>query len=352
MKHWSRWSSISSSVVLALVAVAAIDAQSRRTPSARLVSAPRFDLPARIDSNNPAVWSLVEGVRQLFVISSFGGVPVRSVGDSLETLRNGGPVAFISHPGHGVWIEAIIPDDAGTWYAYYHHERPADLCGRPDRQLPRLGAMRSANRGETWEDLGIILDAPPGSEACASSNRYVLGGVGDVTAALDPDTRDVYLYYSQYFRDPAAQGVTVARLAWADRDEPVGKVSIWNDGVWLAGGHGTPLVRARQPFHDRSTSTDVFWGPAIHWNTYLERYVMLLNRAKDDQFHNEGIYVSYSPTLADPSQWTAPVKIMNRGGWYPQVIGMEAGTGTDRIAGRRARFFLTGQSERYIEFER
>ena len=79
---------------------------------------------------------------------------------------------------------------------------------------------------------------------------------------------------------------------------------------------------------------------------------MLLNRARDDHFNQDGIYVSYSPTLANPSQWTTPVKIMDGGGWYPQVIGMAAGIGTDRIAGRRARFFLTGRSERYIEFER
>ena len=57
-------------------------------------------------------------------------------------------------------------------------------------------------------------------------------------------------------------------------------------------------------------------------------------------------------TRPDPSQWTAPVKILDGGGWYPQVIGMEAGTGTDRIAGKRARFFLTGRSDRFIEFER
>jgi hypothetical protein len=353
MKPWRHWSNVLSNlVVLALIASATIGAQSTRAPRAHLVSAPRFDLPARIDSSNPAVWSLAGGVHQLFVISSWGGIPVRSVGNSLESLRNSGPVLFASHPGHGVWIEAIIPADDETWYAYYHHERAAEECGRPDRQLPRIGALRSTDRGETWDDLGIVLDAPAGSEACASANRFVLGGVGDVTAALDPDTRDIYLYFSQYSRESATQGVAVARLAWADRDAPVGKVSIWNDGAWLADGHGTPLVRARQPFHDRSAAADVFWGPSIHWNTYLERYVMLLNRARDDQFNNDGIYVSYSPTLADPSQWTAPVKILDGGGWYPQVIGMEAGTGTDRIAGQRARFFLTGRSERYIEFER
>lgn len=352
MKLSSLWSSILNNVVLALAAVATITAQSPRPPRARLVSAPRFELPARIDSSNPAVWSLVDGVNQLFVISSWGGIPVRSIGESLESLRNGGPVAFASHPGHGVWFEAIIPDGEETWYGYYHHERPADSCGRPDRQLPRIGAMRSSDRGETWDDLGIIIDAPAGSAACQSANRFVLGGVGDVTAALDPDTRDIYLYFSQYSRDAAMQGVAVARLAWADRDEPVGKVSIWDDGAWLPDGHGTPLVRARQPFHDRSSNADVFWGPSIHWNTHLEQYVMLLNRARDDHFNQDGIYVSYSPTLANPSQWTTPVKIMDGGGWYPQVIGMAAGIGTDRIAGRRARFFLTGRSERYIEFER
>jgi hypothetical protein len=364
MTCWSRWSRTSSSLLAVVLAMAAVDAQTQRVPTARLVSAPRFNLPGTIDSNNPAVWSLVQGAPRLFVFSSWGGVPVRSSGATLDGLQRQGPVDFAVHPGHGVWIEAIVPDDQDVWYAYYHHERPADLCGRGDRQLPRIGALRSADHGQTWDDLGIVLDAPPGSEACDSGNRFVLGGVGDVTAALDAESQDLYLYFSQYARDPAAQGVAVARLAWADRDAPAGKAAIWNDGAWLPATEsseadigwtypaGTPLVRATRPFHDRSTSNDVFWGPAIHWNTYLEQYVMLLNRAKDEQFGNDGIYVSFSPTLADPDRWSTPAKIMDGGGWYPQVIGLEAGSGTDRLARRRARFFLTGRSERFIEFER
>jgi hypothetical protein len=351
MKRSRRWWITSSSLVSAL-AVATLGAQSPPTPTARLVPASRFDLPGRIDSSNPAVWSLVDGVQRLFVISSWGGVPVRTSGATLDSLRSDGPVLFSSHPGHGVWIESIIPADDGMWYAYFHHERSADSCGRPDRQLPRIGALRSADRGHTWDDLGIIIDAPPGTDACDSGNRFVLGGVGDVTAALDAESRDVYLYFSQYTRDPASQGVAVARLAWADRDQPVGQVAIWNAGAWLPDGPGTPLTQARQPFHDRSGTNDVFWGPSIHWNTHLEQYVMLLNRAKDDQFGQDGIYVSYSPTLSDPARWTAPAKIFNGGEWYPQVIGTEVGTGTDRRAGKRARFFMTGRSNRFIEFER
>lgn len=350
-------------VAAAIWVLIPLQAQSTRTPTARLVSAARFNLPAEIDSNNPMAWSLVDGVNRLFVLTSWGGVPVRSSGTALETLQPGAPVAFRSHPGDGVWMEAIVPDDVGTWYGFYHHERPADLCGRPERQLPRLGAMRSEDQGATWEDLGIILDASTGSEACDSANRFVLGGVGDVTAALDPSGQDLYLYFSQYSRAAEGQGVAVARLAWADRDAPVGKVAVWNDEAWLpatkvdesapfAYPAGTPIVKASRPFHDRSAANDVFWGASIHWNTYLEQYVMLLNRAKDDAFGQEGIYVSFAPTVSDPRAWSAPVRILNGGEWYPQAVGIEPGSGTDRLAGRRARFFMTGKSDRLIEFER
>jgi len=362
MKRSSGWSRTLSSLAAATLVVATAAADAPISPTAWLVRAPRIDLPARIDSSNPAVWSLVRGIHQLVVFSSWGGLPIRTSGPTLERLRVEGSVEFVSHPGHGVWMEAIVPDGSGRWYGFYHHERPADLCGRPDRQLPRIGALRSSDNGLSWEDLGIILDAPPGSEACDSLNRFVLGGVGDLTAALDADGKDLYLYYSQYVRDAASQGVVVARLAWANRDAPAGKAAIWNSGAWLPatradGGSwsyppGTPLVNSDRPFHDRSTENDVFWGPSIHWNTYLDQYVMLLNRAENDQFGQEGIYVSFSPTLAEPTRWSVPVKIHDGGEWYPQIIGEETGVGTDRLTGKRARFFMFGRSDYFIQFGR
>jgi hypothetical protein len=76
---------------------------------------------------------------------------------------------------------------------------------------------------------------------------------------------------------------------------------------------------------------------------------MLLNRARDENFTNEGIYVSFAPRLDDPRGWSPPTRILGGGGWYPQVAGLEPG-GTDREAGRRARFLVTGRSTRVIEF--
>ena len=59
---------------------------------------------------------------------------------------------------------------------------------------------------------------------------------------------------------------------------------------------------------------------------------MLLNRAKDENYTQEGIYVWYAPRLDDPSLWSAPQKILNGGRWYPQVVGSSVGTGTDKLA--------------------
>jgi hypothetical protein len=350
-------------VLLLFCAWAAGRAQ-ERSPSARLIRAERLAIPGLIDSNVPMTWDIVDGELRLFATTSWGGTPALVEGRALDDLaRVVDAVDIVPHPGHGVWIEAIVPDEAGIWYGYYHHEAPADRCGRADRQIPRLGAARSRDRGRTWEDLGVILEAPVSSDACASTNRFVLGGIGDVSAMLDPERSDLYLFVSQYAADPASQGIVVARLAWADRDEPIGRLSVRQHGAWIPARFleetgtwdyplGTPLVPVQQPWHDGRAEADAFWGPSVHWNTYLERYVMLMNRTKNESFDNEGIYIAYASTLAEPEVWSRPQKLMSGGGWYPQVAGLEPGAGTDKLAGRRARFLLTGKSEHVIEFER
>ena len=79
---------------------------------------------------------------------------------------------------------------------------------------------------------------------------------------------------------------------------------------------------------------------------------MLLNRAADEGFDQEGIYVSMSAALDDPSAWSTPAKIMDGGQWYLQVIGVENGQGTDKLAGEEARFFMSGRSSYTIRFKK
>jgi hypothetical protein len=289
-----------------------------------------------------------------------------SVGDALDRLPPALAVRFDPHPGHGVWMESVIPAEDGTWYGFYHNERPADGCGRNDRFIPRLGAARSRDRGQTWEPLGVILEMSPETHACGPSNRFVLGGVGDVSVMLDADKQDLYFFYSQYVKDASRQGIGVARMLWADRDSPVGRLAVWQAGAWIPAREqsiadsdelkweypvATPLVAPSQPWHDGNAAADVFWGPALHWNTYLAQYVMLVNRARDETFNTDGIYVSFARTLDNPNGWSTPVKVATGGGWYAQVVGLDT-DGSDRHAGQRARFFQTGKSEFFIDFSK
>lgn len=339
----------------------------RRLPAITLADAPPLRLTGDVDSNSPVIWEVVKGVPLIHVLTSYGGAPSRSAGASLARMSPARRVAFESHPGHGLWMEAVVADGAGTWYGYYHNEVPAVVCDRFDLAIPRVGAARSADRGRTWSDLGIILEAPPGQHECATPNKYFAGGVGDLSAILDHESKDLYLFFSQYSRVPSAQGVAVARMPWAARDSPVGRVDVWADGAWLparsgvqrtaAGSRaiwlhaaGTPLVTPSRPWHDAEPDTDAFWGASVHWNTHLEQYVMLLNRAKDETFAQEGIYVSFSPVLDDPGAWSPPRPILTGGLWYPQVIGLERGDGTDKRAGARARLFMSGTSAHVMEF--
>jgi hypothetical protein len=335
-----------------------------RVPSARLTRVPAIALQSLSDSNSPAVWEQVDGRQRLFMLTSEGGHTIRHAGADGSRLTSLGEVSFAEHPGHGVWFEAIVPDVDGTWYGFYHNELPAHVCNDP-RAIPRIGAARSRDFGATWQDLGVVLASSPRSYDCASTNEYFVGGVGDFSVVLDDTQRYLYFFFSQYAADKTVQGVSVARLAWADRDAPTGKVSVWlrnqtwlpargfrlAEGVGYLYPDGSPIYPVADAWHD-GTTVDAFWGPSVHWNTHLQQYVMLLNRARDTAWTQEGVYVAFSPSLSEPANWSTPQRLIAGGRWYPQVLGTEVGTGTDRLAGERARFFMSGVSEFVIQFSR
>jgi hypothetical protein len=342
----------------ALVSGAA-ESSVRTRPITTLEPAGRIELPSRVDSNSPAYWALVGGRRLLHVINSSPD-PMVSKGRSAAELSFTRPVSFDNGINGSRWMEAVVPDDDGTLYGYYHNE-PSGACGiNSTLTVPRIGAAVSWDNGLTWRDLGIILEAPPDSTTCSTPNTYDAGGVGDFSVMLDADGRDLYIFYSSFTRQPAFQGVSVARMLWSDRDQPRAAVSIWDDGIWrpaeidedddVVYPAGTPIFPAAGSWHDASGRVDAFWGPSVHFNTSLNRYVMLLNHATSGSFTQEGIYVSSAASLEDPRGWPAPHRILSGGKWYPQVIGSEQGTGTDRLAGARARFFMGGVSEYEIVF--
>jgi hypothetical protein len=340
-------------------------------PTVSLLRTPTVEFTGEVDSNSPVVRTIIDGQPTVVVFTSWGGAPSRSSGPSLDELSPAEPVFVSDPPSGGIWIEAVIVAPDGVWYGFYHNERAR--CASMTRTAPRIGAMRSYDAGLTWENLGILIQASASTFDCNTQNTFVVGGVGDFSATLDTESRYVYLHFSQYGESPQEQGVVVARYLWAERDTPVGKTEVWATGQWqpparfrpgavLFSGldesgliwampQPTPIFPTLEPFHDGDTKVDVFWGPSIHWNTYLDRYVMLVNKAKDENFGEEGSYIAYNAELSDPAGWSTPLRIIKGGQWYPQVVGLE-GDGGDSSAGRVARLFSLGRSDYLLYFDR
>jgi hypothetical protein len=316
----------------------------------RGADSPAPDRPGDTDCNSPAHWD-----RSTLYVFNSAGHPWRGSGPDLFHLSASyARCEYDNQVNGGRWIECTWKAEDGILYGWYHNE-PGGLCPGTHLTAPRIGAVRSTDNGLHWQDLGLILDAPPNSLNCSSTNYYFAGGNGDFCIAVDLDRRFIYFFISTYAGSLAEQGVSLARLLYADKDQPVGKVWKWRHGQWIEpglGGHVTAILPARQDWH--RPDVDAFWGPSIHWNHYLGQYVMLLNRAIDRHWKQEGVYVSYNRDLANPAGWTLPRKILDNlrpDQWYPSIIGLDpARCETDKLAGRTARLFVRGRSEWEITF--
>jgi hypothetical protein len=150
-------------------------------------------------------------------------------------------------------------------------------------------------------------------------------------------------------------GVAAARMAWADRDQPAGRVDIWNDGAWVppevaAGEEPSPQVawsfRSRRPSSAapiagrRPVGVDVLWGPSIHWNTGAQHLRDAAQQGGLEHVEQGGIYVSFNDHLDAPNGWSTPALGPRRqlvsAGHRPRHRGHR------HYAGGVARFFMAG----------
>lgn len=318
-----------------------------QTPSVIIHDAPKLAFPAAADSGCPSHWS--GNNFYVFISSEFAQ---RLTGPDLFNLKNTGLVKWDSDEKKSRWIEATYKDADGTLYGWYHHEK-GPVC---KNRLPKyyaaaaIGQGVSYDDGATWLDMGFVIDDEANTFNCDTPNKYFPGGSGDCSVMVDKKKEYIYFLFSTYGKDANEQGISAARMRFSDLKSPAGKVWRWYKNSWcqpgLYGQH-TPIFPARRDWH--STTPDAFWGPCVHFNTYLDCYVMLLNRAVDPNLWQEGIYVSYNKNLSKPQDWTQPERIRKDGSWYPLVVGTKKGE-TDKIVGRKARYFEQGVSLWEIEF--
>lgn len=312
---------------------------------ARVSPAPFLQLPGVADSNSPSHWT-----GDKLVMFNSDGMPLRSEGDSIANLGRSRATRFYTYDHVPMWIEATYKAPDGTLYAWYHHEIFSHCPDNPV-STPVIGALRSDDDGLTFFDLGIVI-SPSEEPNCATRNRYFAGGTGDFTAIPDNSGEYIYLIYSNYSGPATQQGIAIARIAITDLNDPVGKVFKHYLGEWIEPGLGgveTPIFAASADWS--SDAADAVWGPSVHWNAHLERFVMVMNHTCcSTDWPQDGIYISYALDLANPATWTQPTRLLDGGGWYPMLMGLSFGD-TDKLSSGSVRLFMGSDSHYAVDFD-
>ena len=227
-----------------------------------------------------------------------------------------------------------MPDAHGTWYGFYHHERPADDCGRPDRQLPRdrrrplprsrphLGRpghrpRRAARHGgvrfggplrarRRRRRLGAILDrdgAVPVICSSASTERDAGAarrgrGAPAVGRSRRPGGR--------------ARGLERQRVAAGAVARPARRRSGRRAPV-VTYPAGTPLVRADAAVPRRQRVGRRVLGPrrSLEHAPGAVRDAAQPRRGRALQRRKASTW-RLRPTLDDPRAWSAPTRVLER----------------------------------------
>lgn len=257
------------------------------------------------------------------------------------------------------WFESILPAEDGTLYGFYHSEEK-NPCGFYIKS-PEIGMTKSTDQGRTWVNMGIVLKADDNQNDCSAANGFFSNGAGDFAAIYDREKKFVYILFSNYPMQDRIhnQGVAAARIAVPDLDNPVGKVFKWYNGSYSEpgiDGQATPFFRTFKDF--TAPDPDSYWGPSVHYNNFLKKYVMVMTRTKGGNstkalWPTEGIYMSTNEDLSDPNGWSAPTKIVHGGNWYPQFIGFNRNAADSSTEmGEWGRFFMEGRSYYIVRFKK
>ncbi len=205
---------------------------------------------------------------------------------------------------------------AGNLLATYHAELPNDAL------YAALGLASSTDNGLHWTDLGEIIRLNQAYEVGLEGFE-----IGDGTLVLSPDEKYFYLYFPDWMANGTpnttnSQGsstttnVSVARAPVADllnaafgpTPQHVIPFQKFYQGSWILqpaiGGASTDL----NPKSQYSGYLD------IHFNTALQRYVMIISN--DTSF-------AYSEST-DALGWSVPISLGNYGpiAAYPTAVGL------------------------------
>jgi hypothetical protein len=218
----------------------------------------------------------------------------------------------------GAWLLNVFRVDGHNLIGFPHVEYrdPAIKPGQPHQAWKSMAVTYSSDNGRTWTPFEQILtsDKPV-------PDPVTWGGVGDAGIIYDADAARWRAYYSAY------------RMTVAESYDAKGRPGTWTK--YYDGSFSQPGLGGLSGPKSWLRSLDEVPGaaPAVHWNTYVRRWIMVFH-----SYIDKNIYISSS---IDGITWIKPRLLIERipgdkrKAWFPTIVGDTS----DKIAGQTATLY-------------
>jgi len=216
---------------------------------------------------------------------------------------------FDTYDNGGSWLMSVFREENDKFIGFFHAE---------DHWYPRngntiawksLGVTYSTDKGKTWSEGEQIITSP---KEKPESPEW--GGSGDCCVVWDHLNNRWLCYYQEH------------NIYMAMSEDPKGAPGTWKkyyNGAFTEPGLGGNETKV--------PGLSPGANPSVHWNTYLEKWVMV--------WHGWGNSAKINLSVSsDGINWSTPQSIIEseQGGkaWYATIIG-----NTDVESGQNARIY-------------
>ena len=247
-----------------------------------------------------------------------GSTTYRTRGRSVMAMATAQPVLEAGLPGSfengGAWLNSVFRRSGNKLVGFYHAE-DHEFEGDPQSQYvawKSIACCLSSDNGLSWQKEGQIL-----TSSRPKPRQPSWGGCGDFCVVRDEKHARWLCFFQQH------------ALCIACSEDPLGKPGTWRK--YYRGDFREPGLGGRSS--PIAGLVDHAGGnPSVHFNTYLQRWVMVWGTWERTSPRPESIWLSTSDDLL---KWSAPqVLVAARGEercWYPTIIG-----DSDVSAGQKA----------------
>ena len=229
------------------------------------------------------------------------GQDVSSMSSSMVVISEGESGSF---DNGGAWLMSVFRQNQDTLIGFYHAE-DHEFASDPSSDFiawKSIALCKSYDNGSTWHKQGQII-----TSSTPKPDLPTWGGNGDHCVIWDTINSRWICFYQEHY--------LMMAVSYDQNANPGSWLKYYNGEYTEPGldGENSPIP---------ALINHPGGNPSVHYNTYLQFWVMLWHTWEGHSEYPKSIWLS---TSTDLISWTNPMIVINSESneryWYPTIIG-------------------------------